>query len=432
MTLVDVLITSSLVTIIFVGVFGAFRLGIRVVGLSQNKIVATNIANQQIETARSLPYEFVGTIGAVLPFATGIFNEQEIVVRNEIEYQMETRVKYIIDAADGVSEPEDPCPNDYKKMMVKVSWSGIFGGEVILLTDIAPEDLADECSQIGGVLSVSVFDAHGEMVFSPLINVINPDNDEIIDSATPDSGEYYFPLGAGIYKVAVTKDDYSQARSYGTDEITIPEKPHPAVIEGETTEIAFSIDKLSNFSINSVSIVEGEPVPAPNVEFNLTGSKIIGYDQDEEPVYKYSDTFSTNEDGYLYLSGVEWDSYNFSINPATGLDLSGIEPSPQPVDLLPDSLTEVILYIEADNSLLLKVEDSETEEPIFSATAMLSNQVLFYNRTQYTDENGQTFFIPLEGAIYDLQIEAPGYSLFSDSIAISGDTIITVRLERIE
>jgi len=431
-TLVDVLIGTSLVLIIFVGVVGAFRLGFKVVEQSQNRIVATAIANQEIEMARNLDYESVGTQGATLPFASGDFEEISIVVRNNIEYTVEIKVKYIADSADGLAGPEDVCPNDYKKMGVKVSWPGIFGGEISLFTDIAPDNLAEECAQLGGVLMISVFDAYGEMVPSPLIEIFDPATGLPIDSATPSGGEYHFVLSPDAYKVVVSKSGYNQEQSYGEEEITTPEKPHPIIIEGEVTEMSFSIDKVSSFSVSSFSIVEEEPVVVPNAQFHLQGEKIIGYDEDEEPVYEYSQDHITDSSGQLIISDLEWDSYTFSVDPATGLDLADIVPSPQPIDLFPDTSLAVELYLDSENSLLAEVEDSLTFEPLFSATVRLFNLGLGYDETQYTNEAGQTYFIPLEVESYGLEVEAEGYLPFSGTVPVSGDATETVQLERVE
>ena len=54
-TLVEVLVGTFLILIVFLGIFGAYQLGLRVVGQSRNQIVATAIANQEIENIRNLP-----------------------------------------------------------------------------------------------------------------------------------------------------------------------------------------------------------------------------------------------------------------------------------------------------------------------------------------------------------------------------------------
>lgn len=575
-TLVEVLIGSFLILLIFLGIFGALQSGLKVLGQSKNKIVATAIANQKIEQIRNLPYESVGVKES---FPDGILEKTEKILRNKIEYEIETRVDYVVDSADGISPPEDDCPQDYKKVEVKVSWTGRFSGEVKLTSDISPQNLAQECATLGGILSVSVFDAYGIMVPSPLIEIKNPETDETLKTATPLEGKHYFSLEPETYKVVVSKSGYSSEQTYGSGEIyngkTIitPEKPHPMVLDGQMTEISFSIDKLSSFSVETlspwgedyfadsfsdaskisessnvsisgdevnllkideqyqspgylisatilpgsltnwnefsfadleptgtqilyqilyfngenwilipnndlsgnsagfsmspvdlsglniltypqlrlrgdfttadplvsptlynwqVSWITSEPTPIPNTTFNLQGAKVVGKDAGEESIYKYQVNQTSDASGKKNIFDLEWDSYNFSINPATGLDLVEINPSPQPINLPPDSTIPVKLYLDSENSLLITVKNLETLEPVFAASVRLSNSGLGYDTTQYSNEEGQTYFLPLQAATYNLEVQALGYSDSSTSVSVWGDVTKTIKLEQIE
>jgi len=571
-TLIDVLIGVALILIIFVGIFGAFRMGMKTIEQSRNGITASSIANHQIELIRNLPY---GSIGIQGEFPDGTLEASTSIIINNVEYLIERRIDFVVDSTDGVTLPEDDCPNDYKRVKVKVSWTGRFEGEVEISTDISPKNLAQECADEGGILSVSVFDAFGIMVSFPVIEIRNPDTDEVLKTATPDDGQHYFSLATSTYKVVVTKAGFSNERTYGTDEVTTPEKPHSMVLEGQLTEISFSIDEVSTFSVNTLSpwgsdsfsdsfadankiseyldiaVTEGEarlattvdegyslsgyllsslispgtiirwdefswtesePVNTgldcqvyyasgtdwylipdtdlagnsagfPNspvdlsilststysllklrgnlstsdtsttpsledwqiswitinttsiasVTFSLQGAKLIGTDAADGPVYKYSNDHTSNGLGYIDIANLEWDTYTFSIDPASGLDLISTDPTPQPISLPPDNVTQsVALYLEAENSLLVTVKNVTTLDPIFAAEVRLYNIGLGYDISQYTNENGQTYFTPLEVAIYDLDIQAPGFLSNSTTVNISGDKTETVSLEQIE
>jgi len=569
-TLIEVLVGIFLVLIVFVGIFGAYQLALKVISQSRNKITATSIANKEIEIIRNLPYESVGVRDS---FPDGVLEANKTETINNVQYSIETRVDYVIDPADGIAPPEDECPNDYKRIEVRVSWSGFFSGQVKLVTDIAPQTLAQECAQVGGILSVSVFDSHGLMVSSPLIEVKNPETDENIKVATPAEGKHFFSLPAGTYKVKVSKTGYSTERTYSTEEIANPKNPHPLVLEGKLTEISLSIDKVSSFSIDTLSswgidsfsdsfsdkikisesfnveILEGkvelkiidndyqssgylistdispsnllsweefswtdseptgteiiyqifyfdgenwilvpdsflpgnssgfssppvdlsgldpetftmlkakgtlstdnltltptlydwqvswkntEPTPISNVVFHLQGEKTIGEDENGEVVYKYFQNHNSGSGGHISISDLEWDSYTFSLPSESGLDLENIEPSPQPIDLLPDTTLSVRLYLKAQNSLFVLVRDAETEEPVFSAKVSLYNEALGYDKTQYTDQNGKTYFIPLEQGTYTLEIYLEGYSTYTETISVSGDESKIINLNRVE
>jgi hypothetical protein len=567
-----VLVGTAILLLVFIGLYGAFQLGLKVVGQSKARITATALANQKIEIARNLPYNQVGTIGGI---PSGSIEEAETITRNNIEYTVKTTIGYVDDPFDGLA-PDDPLPNDYKRVKVKVSWSGFLGGEVILITDIAPKGL--ETTEGGGNLLISVFNALGIGIGQADIHLVNTEVEPPIDASyqTNDQGQYLVagaPSSTAAYQITVTKSGYSTDRTYGKDEVANPEKPHATVLEGKLTEISFSIDELSNFSIQtlspwgsdnfsdsfldeskisesadilvdqgeaalatttdgyvssgyllsipiipdnliswdefswtdnepletdteyqvfyasgtswllipdsdlagnkdglesspvdltdlatttyaqlkvkgnlstnnasatpalfdwSVSWITGEPTPIGNVSFNLQGNKTIGTDAQEEPVYKYSTDFSTDSAGQLNIPNLEWDAYDFTIDPAENLDLVSTNPTSNPlgqnIDLLPNTIQSVSLFLDAENSLLVTIKSSDTLEPVFSAQVRLSNSGLGYDQTQFTDEQGEALFIPLEAATYDLEVQADGYESYSGTVDISGDRTTTINL----
>jgi len=428
-TLVEVLIATFLILVIFIGIFGLYQLGLQVVGQSKNKIIATSLINAELEKIRNLPYQSVGVQGS---FPSGLLESQSTINRNNVTFVIERRVDYVVDPLDGISPPQDECPNDYKKVEIKVRALGRFSVQLSASTDIAPNNLAQECAEGGGILHVRVCDGTGQMISSPLIEIKNPLTNDTLKSATPLGGEHYFALAAASYKVVVSKSGYSSERTYGTEEVTFPLNPHPLVLEGELTRISLSIDRLSNFSVNAITRINGEMFPVSNVTFNLRGEKIIGYDSQQNPVYKYSQNHTTDFLGHIDIFNLEWDNYNFSITPPSSLNLVETEPGPQPISLPPNTTLTVTLNLSSENSLLVTVQDLQTSAPIFSAQVHLFNSEISYDLTQYTNENGKTYFIPLEAGTYNLEVAAPGYRSWSGQISVVGQTTIVVQLENEE
>ncbi|MEF8847200.1 MAG: carboxypeptidase regulatory-like domain-containing protein, partial [Candidatus Paceibacterota bacterium] len=165
-----------------------------------------------------------------------------------------------------------------------------------------------------------------------------------------------------------------------------------------------------------------------NTPFHLRGSKTIGTDTDDDPVYKYSATTSSDGSGHAELYPIEWDSYTFK-SADSDLDLATTTPQ-QPISVSPGSTTTVDLFFESQNSLLVTVQNDETLEPVLSASTTLSNTQ--YSETQYTDEDGQTHFIPLSESEYDLKVSASGYQSTSTSVSVSGDETVTINMRQIE
>ena len=432
-TFIDVIIGTVLVLIVFLGIFAAYQLGLKVVGMSKNKIIATSIANAEIEKIRNLTYQSIGVQGS---FPNGVLPAESEVSQNNVRFKIERRVDYVVDSADGIGPPADDCPNDYKRAQIKVSSLARFSAVATMVTDIAPKDIVQECGELRGILSVSVFDAYGQMVSSPLIEIKDPATDETLKTASPISGQYYFSLATSTYKVVVSKPGYSSERTYGQNEVTFPAKPHPIVLEGKVVETSFSIDKVSSLTLQTRGTKDlGYPV-IHNVTFNLRGEKIIGLDAQEVPVYKYSQDHLTNGAGEITIPNLEWDSYYFSII-TPGLNLVEIESPPgttttQPVSLPPNSSLTVRLILSSQNSLLVNVQNIETLTPIFSARVRLFNTALGYDATQYTDETGKSYFIPLKEANYNLEVEGPGYASTSTTVFVSGQATTTIQLQQIE
>ncbi len=250
-TFIEVLVGIFLTLVVFLGIFGAYQLGLKVIIQSRNKIVATAIASGEIEKIRNLPY---GSVGIVNGFPAGSLLPSSIVSQNNVSYTIDRTIDYVVSAIDGVAFPDDDCPNDYKKAEITVSWTGRYSGKVKLTTDVSPSSLAEECSETGGILEVLVFDAVGAMVSSPLIEIMDPISNAIIKTATPVSGRHYFSLVPSSYKISVSKTGYSSETSFGSDEVAIPEIPHPLVIEGKLTPISLAIDRQSFFDITTFSL----------------------------------------------------------------------------------------------------------------------------------------------------------------------------------
>lgn len=426
-TLLDVLVGTSLMLIVFMGIFGAFQTGLELIGTSKGKITATAIANGEIEQVRNMPYEDIGIVGG---FPDGALEEEVEIVQNGVVFTVARRVDYVIDPADGIANPLDSCPNDYKKVEIRVTSSGQFNIDVSMVTNIGPKNLVQECADEGGILGVTVFNALGVPIISPLIEIKDPSDSSTITTATPFEGMHYFSLPAGTYRVEVSKTGFSSDKTYSIEEVTAPQNPNPIVLEEELVEISFSIDELSSFSIETLSDSGEEFFPVPNVTFNIRGEKIIGYDEDEEPVYKYSEEYTTNTEGVVSISSLEWDKYFFTLISPSSLNLINTDPTPQPIDLLPSLPTSVDLFLESENTLLVTVLEEGTLVPVFSADVDLSNDT--YDESQFTNAFGQTYFIPLTAEDYDLYVSAPGYSSESAMVSVSGEETITIELERIE
>ncbi len=561
--LMDAVVGVFLITIVFLGIVGAYLLGLKVVSQSRSRTDATNLANEKIEAIRNLPYQSVGVMGS---YPSGGISPVEGIIRNGVNYTVATRIDFVNDPYDGISG--DSCPNDYKKVDVKVSWFGQYSGNADFLTDISPRGVSEECAEVGGTLSVTVFDASGVSITGANVDVENVVSG-LKKSCLTDFGVCIFvlPEAVGAYKISVSKTGYSSDRTYAKNEqvgsvvLANPIKPHATIFEGKVTSISFAIDKLSGLnvdtqapetmgywtdifsdqskisSLSNVTITNGtvkltnpsvnpsgyiisttitpdeliswkelsfddyepanatlkyqvlyyksagqgwivipnsdlsgnssgfgvspvnisglsavkypgvrlkanfsssnysanpilygwtiswsksEPVKIPALVFHLQGVKSLGTDSAGKTVYKFSQDYVSDFNGHINISGLEWDSYGFSVNKtATGFDLLSTIPS-SPVSVLPDAVLPVVLNLKASNTLLTTIKNSISYDPIFAASVRVYNVSLGYDQILPTNELGKAFFMPLNQATYNLEIQAPGYTTYTGTVSVFG------------
>ena len=327
-TFIEVLVGTALILVVFSGIFGAYQLGLKVVSQSRTRITATTLANQKIEMARNLDYDDVGTIGGI---PSGTIPETETIARNNIDYTVKTTVVYIDDPLDGLA-PTDTLSNDYKRVKVKVSWAGRFTGKVELITDVAPKGVESEIG--GGTLAISVFDASGIGAPQVDLHIVNGQVSPAIDVwyQTDSYGDLVLPgAPASIenYRITASKTGYSTDRTYGTEEVANPSKPHATVFAGQVTSISFSIDRLSTLGVDTQSpesesywsdsfldqgkISESNNVLVSEGEARLTKNELGEY---LSSGYLISTTISPDPEKLL-----SWKEFSFTDTELSGTDL---------------------------------------------------------------------------------------------------------------
>lgn len=169
------------------------------------------------------------------------------------------------------------------------------------------------------------------------------------------------------------------------------------------------------------------PALIANIPFHIQGTKTIGTDLSDSPVYKYSQDLQTGAGGDRDLPELEWDTYLVSIDgAAAGYDIAESSPA-QPVTILPNSnqTVDLTLVPHAANTLLVHVKTG-TGVSITNAEVRLYNVGLSYDETINTGVEGQSFFTPLGVAAYNIEVVKDGYSAYVDTIDVNGQTSISI------
>ncbi len=429
--LIEIIIAVALLGILFHAVFTLLNGAFQTVGEVRVRQTAKHLAQSKIEEIHNLPYDQIGTINGI---PSGSIAQYENKKMNGISYNIFTTVIYVDDPFDQFA-PNDTLPTDYKRIRVEVNWKGLFPSKrpITLITDIAPQGMEE--AEDGGTILIQVADANVNPIPNAEVQLVNDSvNPEInLNLKTNDQGKLLIPGApacATCYFVSVTKNGYTTSRTYSNQEIANPTKAYLTVEEGGLTDPTFFIDKTSTITIKSYgSRLNGFP-PLGNITFHLQGTKKIGTDTSENPVYKIGQDYTTNTNGEIILEDFEWDNYTFTLTDDS-LDLAGNNPFE--LNLLPDS--NLVFHFATkeheNNSLLIQIMNN-ADEPIGSASAELSREEFNEATTSGKIDQpnfGQVFFSPLDSGEHELFIKADGYEDTQNTIDVSGQSIEKIILQ---
>lgn len=254
MSLVDVLVGSALVLIIFVGLTGLLRATLLISGVAKAKAGATAIADNQIEYLRSLDYDAVGTVGGI-PAGVALATSSQVL--NGITYNVRTLVEYVDDAADGFGAADtNTITTDYKRIKVVVTY--VVRGtarEVNVISNYAPPSI--ETTTNGGTLKIAVVSAAGTAVPGATVYIVNASTSPTVSFTTFSDATGLVQLpGAPTsteYRINVSKTGYSSAQTYARDSTN--QNPAPGyltVVKNITTTGTFAIDLLSSLTLRTL------------------------------------------------------------------------------------------------------------------------------------------------------------------------------------
>ena len=431
---IDILIAVGILMILSGALFALVTSSLEMTSFTRARITARHLAQEKIELIRNLPYAEVGTIGGV---PTGPLLQNESVFRNGLNYTVDISIVFVDDPFDQLA-PSDLLPTDYKRVRVDVSWKGLAASgknPITLITDIAPKGVETEAG--GGTLSILVFDANGDPVPQAIVDISSDETGVNLTQETNDDGRLILPgtpTCVACYQIIVSKEGFSSEKTYSTDEIANPHKPLQTVLESKLTESSFAIDKTSTLTVFSTADRNSNFEPLPGQNFELKGEKTIGFDINDEPVYKYEESFTTDDSAQTIIDNLEWDNYHLFSPAGSGWDIAGVNPL-TPISIFPDQQLKLAFALAIDSSNnLLTIFKNSSDVPIASVAAKLSDSLGFEaSSSSGLSENpdfGQIFFADLDNRNYILEATVSGFADFSGSFLINGDTIEEIILNQ--
>ena len=430
----DIIIATSIFLILTHAIFTIIIAIYDTLLFSKNQLSAKYIATQQMEYLLNLPYDQLGTTSGIPP---GIIPEFETIERNGQFYEIHTSIIYYDDPFDELA-PSDLLPTDYKKIRVSVQIKNDQARyqPVVLVTNIAPKGV--ETLVGGGTLSILVINAYAQPVPQAQVHITNSNVIPNIDITlqTNFDGRVILPGAptcSTCYQIEVSKNNFTTDKTYTTQDLANPNKRPITIEAGSLSETVFVIDQISKITITSTQNQSNFPI-APNATFRLTGSKTIGTNDDGDPVYKFDQVFTTNNQGIYVIETIEWDNYLLTIPPDQNQDLASINPS-NPISVYPNQELQILyaIHTNSDHSLLMTINDA-SGSAIASASAILILEPDFIaSRSSglVSQPNfGQVFFDNLLNQLYQYTISHPQYATVSGSIHVEADKTDTIILNQ--
>jgi type II secretory pathway pseudopilin PulG len=361
--LIEVVVGLAIFGILLSGVIGAYSVLSKSTRAAREKVVLSSLSQNYLEIVRNMPYSQVGTVNGN---PSGNLPDYSNAYTQAIEgttYKIYYEITYVHDPADPVASNPD-----YKqvKMSIQNTLTGIITSFV---TTVAPKSLITNPNT--GAISVQVINAQGQPVSGANIHFVNTalNPDILLDRTSDSSGNWVevgLPTSVNNYHIVVTKSGYSTDQTYPiTPSNPNPVKPDATVVNGQVTQITFTIDLLSTLIIKTLDQT-CQNVSGVNV--NVRGAKLIGTNPS---VYKYDQNFSSSG-GTITINNLEWDTYIPTLLTGQSVMIYGTSPIQQ-ITVLPGTTQTFTLILgpASTNSILIIVKDAATGAALEGASVHL-------------------------------------------------------------
>jgi len=432
-TLLEIVVALGIFAIFVVGIYSGIQFVFKLVYNSRIRIIETALLNEQIEGIRNMSFYDVGIVNGS---PAGLLEHTTTTVRNGVTFQITRTVRNVDDPFDGTidaggtesggecqqsqtelchngstlcvgqsavqghlnhGDTEGACgstnpafdnqPADYKFIAVDVTCTSCNQqSSVSMSTYLAPKFLEGDPTH--GALFVHVINASGEPIQGATVHIVATSTTPTYDFAdtTDNDGKLaVVDLAAATeaYDITVTKSGYTSDQTYiPTAENPNPTKPLGTVVAQDLTEIYFTIDEVSEMSVQTLN---ASCVPVGSTDISLVGTKKIGTSPD---VLLTDLDVTANGSGQYTFGDLAWDTYQFAVS---GYDILGSIPNER-IDLLPGSSQPVSLIIgsASSNALRIDVVDSVTGQPIANADVTVTATGYSEEQTTGVGTVGQT------------------------------------------
>ncbi len=253
-SLIDTIVGTALMLVVFLGIGAAFQLSVEVITNNKARAGAIALANERMEYLRSLSYSELGTSGGV---PAGTLAQNETQTLNGVPYARRTLIVYQDDPKDGTGGADaNHITADYKLAKVDVTWEDRTGAtrHITIASRFSPVGI--ETAVPGGTLVVNAVNAAGAALSGAAVRIVNASTSPAIDlTMYADTDGRVTLIGAPAaadYEVTVSEPGYSTAKTYGTTASnTNPAPPNLSVTNDHTTTATLAIDVVGSIAVRS-------------------------------------------------------------------------------------------------------------------------------------------------------------------------------------
>lgn len=423
----------SVITLTF---YQTWSLGTKQIINSKNRLGATALASQQMETIRGLAFDSIGTTTGI---PSGSIVQTQTISVSAATYTLHTLVQFVDDAIDGtLALGTDTAPNDYKKVTVTVSWGGGSASEQVEAVSLFSLDGVESVAAGTGILSVNILNDAGLGVSAASVHIVNASVAPAVDitANTDANGNLTFPGALASvqgYEISVSKTGYYGNQTYPPYPTSTfnPTSIHTSVVAGSLTTITLVSDQKSTIELQTK-----DPYGAdiPNINFSISGGLAIGTDPlTSAVIYDYTQATTTDGSGDKNLADRSSGVYTVTLDAAeTGYRFIRLTPEESvfgTIHVLPNVMKQVdmILADKSFSSGLITVTNSADSTPVAGASVQIEHAGFGYLETVVTDTYGKAYFpttnTPLAAGSYDVDITAPGFDPENGNIVIPGGVL---------
>lgn len=349
-TIVEVLVSSLIIALLSIALFNGYIVFNSAQVYARYKTIGTELAVNQIEYFKSLPYDDLAVQGGAIVHPDPLPNTEYQTV-DATTYQIVSSINYVDDAFDGCGNyPDtetknllchnlpspggapstDTNPADYKIANVKVN----VNDRLVASLDTHISARVAETVSTTGALIVKVIDASGNPVTNASINVVNTTVSPAINvnDNTDNNGIAIFyglpPDSGNDYRITAQKSDYSTLTTVVPTGSLSPNHASQKIISQQSSSVTMVINPMGEYSL-VMETVDTSGSPLSNVLVAVKGGT-KKYSNSDNSEYYYNnfnpvDTRpSTGAGAITAINNLEPGKYIFcEDNGATGCNDSG-------------------------------------------------------------------------------------------------------------